>query len=86
MPPTAITVEALEPVMAPKRRQVMTAQIPNPPGKWPTRVLTKRIRREVTPPRPMRSAARIKNGMAKRANPSTPANMRWGRISMGIEL
>jgi len=42
-------------------------------------------RRLVMPPFPMMLAASMKNGMARRANPSTPANILWGRISRGTE-
>src|SRR5512136_352229 len=80
----ATTVAGLDPEMAPKNIQATTVAMASPPGRGPTRTLaTAMIRRDI-PPALMTFAARMKKGMAMRANLSRPANNRCTMVWRGI--
>ena len=72
MPPTDDTAAAAEPEMEPKSMQVRVLTMASPPLKRPRKTAAKSINLLARPPAPMRSPARMKNGMASSAKLSTP--------------
>src|SRR5512137_2904992 len=80
----ATTVAGLDPEMAPKNMQATTVAIASPPGRGPTRTLATAMIRRDMPPALITLAARMKNGMAIKANLSRPANRRWTIVWRGI--
>ena len=65
-----------DPAIAPINMADTTLISAKPPGRAPTRVLAKAIRRLAMPPLFINSPDRIKNGMANRAKLSSPVAIR----------
>src|SRR5690554_6010824 len=77
IPPIAATVAGALPERAAKNIDEMTPVIGRPPLVQPMSFLAKSISRFETPPFNMMSPAKMKNGIAMRANESTPENIAW---------
>ena len=60
----ATTVAGDEPESAAKSMQAKTPAMANPPGRWPTQAMAKRMIRLATPPVDMKLEARMKKGIA----------------------
>src|SRR5690606_14472664 len=73
--PTATTVAGDEPETAANRQQAMTDAMANPPWKWPTVAMAKRIMRLATPPVVMKAPASTKNGIAIKVKCSDVSNI-----------
>ena len=84
MAPMAKVVATLEPETAAKIMQVMTQVMASPPCSPPTMDLAKLTRRLEMPPTSIRLPARMKKGMAPRANLSMAEKISLGTISIGM--
>ena len=81
--PRAATVAGPEPEMAAKKQDTMTTTAIRPLFVWPTLTSAKRISRLDMPAYSMMEPARMKNGMASRANLPTEAYMMLGNMLNG---
>ena len=70
--PTAATVPGPDPLIAEKNMQPRIVAIPSPPRTRPVNWETTAMIWWVTPPRSMREPARMKQGIARSGNLSTP--------------
>ncbi len=84
MAPVPAASARAEPLMPAKKTLTSTFTWPRPPRMWPTRALAKSTSRSVSLPLVMRSAARMKNGIAIMGKESMPLKARCGKTSMGI--
>src|SRR6266850_1782655 len=81
--PMAATVAGAEPAAAPNTITAATVECPMPPRKPPQRARKRSASCCAILPRAMRSAAKMKNGMARRVTTSTPPRSRCAIATAG---
>src|SRR3954464_2904900 len=82
--PMAATVAGAEPAAAPNTITAATVEWPMPPRKPPQSARKRSASCCAILPRAMRSAAKMKNGMARSVTTSTPPRSRWAIATDGM--